>query len=46
MKLVWGWESSDGIVTGYRLDSTGIESRWGRDFSHTSIPDLGPFSLL
>ena len=26
-----------GIATGYRLDDLGIESRWGRDFSH-----LGP----
>jgi hypothetical protein len=32
--------SSVGIATGYRLDSLGIE--WGRDFSHTSRPALGP----
>jgi hypothetical protein len=32
--------SSVGIVTGYGLD--GLESRWGRDFSHTSRPALGP----
>jgi hypothetical protein len=25
-----------GIATGYGLDGPGIESRWGRDFSHTS----------
>jgi hypothetical protein len=24
------------------LDGPGIESRWGRDFSHTSRPALGP----
>jgi hypothetical protein len=38
--------NSVGIVTGYGLDGQGIESRWGRDFSHTSIPALGPPSLL
>jgi hypothetical protein len=31
-----------GIATDYGLDSPGIESRWGRDFSHTSRPALGP----
>jgi hypothetical protein len=34
--------SSVGIATGYRLDGPGIESRWGRDFLHTSRPALGP----
>jgi hypothetical protein len=35
--------SSIGIVaTGYGLDGPGIESRWGRDFSHKSRPVLGP----
>jgi hypothetical protein len=34
--------SSVGITTGYGLDSPGIESRWGRDFSHTSRPALEP----
>jgi hypothetical protein len=34
--------SSFGIATGYGLDGLGIESRWGRDFSHTSRPALGP----
>jgi hypothetical protein len=34
--------SSVGIATGYRLDGLGIESRQGRDFSHTSRPALGP----
>ena len=24
------------------MDSMGIESRWGRDFSHPFIPNLGP----
>jgi hypothetical protein len=33
--------SSVGIATGYRLDGPDIESRWGRDFSHTSRPALG-----
>jgi hypothetical protein len=27
--------------TGYELDGTGIESRWGRDSSHLSRPALG-----
>jgi hypothetical protein len=30
-----------GIAIGYRLDGPGIESRWGRDFSHLSRPTLG-----
>jgi hypothetical protein len=33
--------SSVGIATDYGLDVPGIESRWGRDFSHTSRPALG-----
>jgi hypothetical protein len=33
--------SSVGIATDYGLDGPGIESRWGRDFSHTSRPVLG-----
>ena len=35
-------DSSVGIVTGYGLDSPGIESRGGRDFMHLSRLDLGP----
>ena len=32
-----------GIVTGYGLDSQGIESRWGRrDFLNLAIPALEP----
>ena len=31
-----------GIATGYGMDGPGIESRWGRDFSHLSSPALGP----
>jgi hypothetical protein len=34
--------SSVGIATGYGLDGPVIESRWGRDFPHTSRPALGP----
>ena len=34
--------SSVGIATGYGLDGPGIESRWGRNFSHLSRPALGP----
>jgi hypothetical protein len=37
-----GRDSSVGIATGYGLDGPRIESRWGRDFSHTSRPALGP----
>jgi hypothetical protein len=39
--------SSVGIVTGYGLDGSGIESWWGggRDFSHTSRPAVGPTQL-
>jgi hypothetical protein len=32
--------SSVGIATGYGLDGSGIESLWGRDFPHLSIPAL------
>jgi hypothetical protein len=35
-------DSSVGIATDYGLDGPGIESRWGRDFSLTSRPALGP----
>jgi len=39
----YGPGSIVGIVTGYRLDGLGIESRWGgRDFLHLSRPALGP----
>ena len=31
-----------GIVTGYGLEGSGIESRWGRDFPHLSRRALGP----
>jgi hypothetical protein len=34
--------SSVGIETGYGLDGPGIESRWGRDFSHASRPAVRP----
>jgi hypothetical protein len=37
-----GAGSSVGIATGYGLDGPGIESGWGRDFSQTSRPALGP----
>jgi len=33
--------SSVGIETGYGLDGTGIEYRWGRYFPHLSRPALG-----
>jgi hypothetical protein len=31
-----------GIATAYGLDGPGIESRWGRDFWHLSIPAPRP----
>ena len=31
-----------GIATGYGLDGSGIEYRWGRYFPHLSRPNLGP----
>jgi hypothetical protein len=37
-----GPDSSVGIATAYGLDGPGIESRWGRDFSHLSRPALRP----
>jgi hypothetical protein len=40
---VWGRDSSDGIATGYGMDGPGIESRWGRDFSHVQTgPGVHP----
>jgi hypothetical protein len=36
-----GSGGSVGIETDYGLDCPGMESRWGRDFSHTSRPALG-----
>jgi len=35
-------DSSVSIATRYGLEGPGIESRWGRDFSHLSRPTLGP----
>ena len=34
-----------GIATAYGLDGPGIESRWGRDFSHQSRMALWPTQL-
>ena len=34
--------SAVSIATGYGLDGTGIEYRWGWDFPHLSRPALGP----
>ena len=36
-----GRDNSVGIATRYRLDGPGIDSRWGRDFSHPSRPAPG-----
>jgi hypothetical protein len=36
-----GRDSSVGIATRYRLTSSRIESRWGRDFPHSSTSALG-----
>jgi hypothetical protein len=41
-----GRDSSVGIATRYGLDGPGIESRWGRDFPHSSRPTLGPAQTL
>jgi hypothetical protein len=40
--VVGGPGSSVGIATGYGLDGSGVESRWGLDFPHLSRPTLGP----
>ena len=37
-----GRDSVVGIATCYRLDGSGIEYEWGRDFPHPSRPALGP----
>ena len=38
----WDRDSSVGIAIRYSLDGPGIESRWGRDFPHSSRPALVP----
>jgi hypothetical protein len=38
VKTNGGRDSSVGIETSYGLNGPGIESRWVRDFSHTSRP--------
>jgi hypothetical protein len=40
--MICGPGGSVGIATDYGLDGPGFEIRWGRDFSLTSIPALGP----
>ena len=35
-------ENAVDVATSYGLDGPGIESRWGRDFPHSSRPALGP----
>ena len=40
-----GRDSVVGTATRYGLDGSGIESRWGRDFPHLSIPALRPTQL-
>jgi hypothetical protein len=39
---VCGPGSSVSVATDYTLDGLGIESGWGRDFPHLSIPAQGP----
>ena len=40
-----GRDNSVGIATCYELDGAGIESRWGREFTHQPRPALGPSQL-
>jgi hypothetical protein len=44
LMIVSGPGSVVGIVTGYGLDSPGIESQWGQDLPH--LAPWGPPSLL
>ena len=37
-----GRDSSVGTANRYGLDCPGVESRWGWDFPHPSVPGLGP----
>ena len=41
-----GRDSSVGTATLYGLDGPAIESRWRRDFSHPTLPSLGPTQPL
>ena len=43
--MLRGPDSSVRIATGYGLDGSGFEFRWGRDFPHLSRPVLGPNQL-
>jgi hypothetical protein len=36
-----GRDSVIGLATRYGLDGPGIETRWGQDLPHLSIPALG-----
>jgi hypothetical protein len=40
-RVTVGRDSAAGIATRYGLDCPGIESRWGRDFPHSSRVALG-----
>jgi len=40
--IIDGPRSVVDIVNDYGLNGPGIESRWGRNFSHLSRPALGP----
>jgi hypothetical protein len=42
IEVCMGLDNAVSIVTSYRLDGPGIESRWGRHFLHLSKPALGP----
>jgi hypothetical protein len=39
-------DSSVGIATGYVMDGPGFESRWWRDFSHTSRPMYSGYQVF
>jgi len=40
--MLVGRDGVVGIATLYELEGPGVESRWGREFSHPSRPVLGP----
>jgi len=42
LSIILSDNSHDCIATRYGLDGPGVESRWERDFPHSSRPALGP----
>jgi hypothetical protein len=40
-----GWDSVNGLVTGYKMEGPDFEIRWGQEFLHPSRTVLEPTQL-